>query len=350
MTGPGEDLLGLRVPVVAAPMAGGPSTPELVAAVGDAGGLGFLAAGYRSRDDLRALVDRTRSLTARPFGVNLFVAGPRADDAAALAAYGRRLTPLANRLGTRLGDPVWDDDGYAAKLDLLVELAVPLVSLTFGCPTGEDVARLHGVGTLVAVTVTSASEAVTAADRGADLVVAQGAQAGGHRGGFDPTAQDALALLPLLVAVRAAVDIPVIAAGGMMTGDDIAEALAAGAVAAALGTAFLLTPEAGTSQPHRQGLTDPRFDETTVTRAFTGRPARALVNAFVREHSEAAPAAYPQVHHLTRPLRAAAAAEGDLDHVHLWAGTGWRDARSLPAGELVATLGAELRSAAAARS
>ncbi|MEV1286275.1 nitronate monooxygenase [Micromonospora sp. NPDC049679] len=339
--------LGVPLPVIAAPMAGGPSTAMLVAAVGEAGGLGFLAAGYRTADQLRAQITQVRTLTDRPFGVNLFVPGDPSVDRPALDAYAPALEPVATRLGVALGEPHWEDDEYAAKLELLVAERVPLISFTFGCPSTADVERLREVDTVVAVTVTSPAEAVQAQRAGADALVVQGAEAGGHQGSFHddpdvPLGAAARPLATLLAELAPAVPLPLIAAGGLMTRDDIAAVLAAGAVAAQLGTAFLCCPEAGTSETHRRALLDPRFSVTAFTRAFTGRTARSLVNGFLRSHTAGAPAAYPWVHHLTRPLRVAAAARGDADALHLWAGEGWQAIRPMPAAELVTTLGAEL--------
>jgi nitronate monooxygenase len=335
--------LGLAVPVVAAPMAGGPSTPALVAAVGGAGGLGLVPAGYRDAGYLREQIGAVRALTDRPFGVNVFVPGSVEVDHAALAAYAASLAPDAAALGVEPGEPRWDDDDYAAKLDLLAEEAVPLVSFAFGCPAARDVARLRRAGSAVLVTVTTAAEAATAAAAGVDALCVQGIEAGAHRGSFEdgPTDQ-ALPLLALLAEVRAAVDLPLLATGGLMSGADIAAALAAGADAGQLGTAFLCCPEAGTSATHRQALLGGAYTETAYTRAFTGRTARGLANAFLREHSAAAPAGYPWVHHLTRPLRTAAATRGDADRLHLWAGANWQRIRPMPAADLVATLAAEL--------
>jgi nitronate monooxygenase len=341
-----RERLGLRVPVIAAPMAGGPSTPELVVAVAEAGGLGFLAAGYRSADEVRRQIGDVRGRTSRPFGVNVFVPGDPAVDRQALEGYRHRLTPLAERMGVALGEPRWDDDEYHAKLDLLESERVPVVSFTFGCPPPDDVARLRAAGSLVIVTVTNAAEAVNAEAAGADAQCVQGAEAGAHRGSFsdDPTLASGAGALPLLAAlaeVRAAVSLPLIAAGGLMAGEDIRSVLAAGAAAAQLGTAFLCCPEAGTTATHRDALVNPTFSTTAFTRAFTGRTARGLVNAFVRDNPDP-PAGYPWVHHLTRPLRLAAAERGDADVLHLWAGQNWRRIRDLSAGQLVTRLGAEV--------
>jgi nitronate monooxygenase len=198
----------------------------------------------------------------------------------------------------------------------------------------------------VLVTVTSVEEARQAAAVEPDGLWVQGSEAGAHRGSFvdDDSTGPAVPLLDLLAAVRSETDLPLVAAGGLMDGADVAAALAAGATWAGLGTAFLGCPEAGTHPTYLAALTDPRFDRTAMTRAFTGRPARALVNAFVREHDAVSPRGYPEVHHVTRPLRTAAATAGDADHLHLWAGEGWQRLRSMPAADLVRTLGAELSS------
>ncbi|MBL7489655.1 nitronate monooxygenase [Frankia sp. AgB1.9] len=343
--------------IVCAPMAGGPSTPELAAAVGAAGGLGTLAAGYLSADRFAADITRTRALTGRPFAVNLFVGGPAATRTQAVADYAERLRPLAVELGVAPGEPFpggdADDDDFAAKLDVLVRARPALVSFAFGLPPSEAVDRCHDAGIPVAITVTDERQALAAAGRGADALIAQGWEAGGHRGGIDPDdtegATGRLALLPLLARVRASVDLPVLAAGGIADGAGVAAALAAGASAAVVGTAFLRTPEAGTSPVHRAALTSGR--QTVVSRAFTGRLARGLDNAFTREHGSHAPAAYPQVHRITAPLRAEGRRRGDPELVNLWAGQAAALSRDAPAGNLVAEWHAQAQEAlAAARS
>ncbi|PXX66696.1 nitroalkane oxidase [Nocardia tenerifensis] len=331
----------LTVPIVLAPMAGGPSTPELTGAVAEAGGLGLLAAGYLSATDLAARIAATRAATGRPFGVNLFVPGP-ATPAADFADY---LAELAR--DHPVGDAKHDTDDWAAKLDLLVADPVAVVSFTFGCPTAEEIARLRAVGSETWVTVTSPAEARIAVERGADVLVAQGAEAGGHRATFvDRPADDAtdpLSVLALLQLLTAATDKPVVATGGITTGAGIAAALAAGAAAAQLGTAFLRCPEAGTNPVHRAALT--ADTPTMLTRAFTGRRARGLRNRFMVEHSANAPVAYPEIHYATAPLRAEARTAGNPENVNLWAGQTHTLAPELPAGELVRTLAAETKTA-----
>ncbi|MEU3397443.1 nitronate monooxygenase [Streptomyces filamentosus] len=339
-----------RYPIVQAPMAGGASCPELVGAVCEAGGLGFLAAGYKTADSLYQEVKQTRRLTGRPFGVNVFMpqAGPTADPAA-VEVYRHQLAGEAGWYETPLGDPdSGRDDGYESKLAILLDDPVPVVSFTFGCPKPETFHALARSGTRTIVTVTSAEEARTAEAAGADALCVQGVEAGGHQGSYrdDPAEQQpGTGLLALLAQVREATALPLLATGGLMRGAQIAAVLAAGAVAAQLGTAFLGCPESGAHPLHKRALTDPLFHRTALTRAFSGRPARGLVNRFMREHGPYAPAAYPEIHHLTAPLRKAAATAGDAQGMALWAGQGHRLARELPAGELVALLAAELDTA-----
>ncbi|GGK93912.1 oxidoreductase [Sphaerisporangium melleum] len=332
------DLSALALPIVQAPLAGGPSTPELAAAVSAAGGLGFLAAGYRTAESVRSDIAAVRALTDAPFGVNIFVPSPGPADQAAVQAYAGRLRGESERYGVPLGAPVADDDGWRGKLDVVTAERVPVVSFTFGTPPREVAGELRASGCLVLVTVTTPDEAVAAYESGADALVAQGVEAGGHRGGFTDDDTD-FGLLALLRLVLRATPLPVVAAGGIADGAGVAAVLAAGAVAAQLGTAFLRTPEAGTSPAHREALGSRRL--TAVTRAFTGRRARGLVNRFLREHTAEAPSAYPQVHHLTAPLRAAARRAGDAEGVNLWAGQGHALAEEVPAGELVRRLATE---------
>ena len=289
----------LAIPIVAAPMAGGVSTPPLAAAVSEAGGLGFLAAGYLNPGTLVEQIKAIRTLTDAPFGVNLFVPDGSDTDAEALARYRDRLEAEAALYGTELGEPAADDDYWAEKLAVVRDLEVPMVSFTFGCPSPAMVADLKEHGCEVVVTVTSAVEARLAADAGADAVCVQGPEAGAHRGTFSNAEPgDNIGLLPLLRRVSAAVDLPLIATGGLAHGRDVAAVLVAGASAAQLGTVFLACPESGANPLHKAALTDTAFPGTAVTRAFSGRPARGLVNRFTLDHSASAPAAYPQVNNL----------------------------------------------------
>ncbi|MFF8989912.1 nitronate monooxygenase [Streptomyces sp. NPDC014983] len=338
-------------PIVQAPMAGGVSVPELAAAVGEAGGLGFLAAGYKTADGMYQEIKRLRSLTDRPFGVNVFMPQPEYAESGAVEVYAHQLAGEAAWYETELGDPdSGRDDGYDAKLAVLLDDPVPAVSFHFGVPSREALERLRRAGTVTLVTATTAEEAVAVERAGADAVIAQGVEAGGHQGTHRDIAENdgtGIGLLSLITQIREAVRLPVVAAGGIMRGAQIAAVLAAGASAAQLGTAFLATPESGAPEVHKQALTNPLFARTETTRAFTGRPARALVNRFLREHGPYAPAAYPEINHLTSPLRKAAAKAGDAQGMALWAGQGHRLARELPAGRLVEVLAAELAEARA---
>ncbi len=335
-------LTELEHPIVQAPMAGGTSTVELARAVCEAGGLGFLAAGYVAPADLRSGIESFRESTDQPFGVNVFApAGPPAGPDAV-----RR---FAEGFGSdaELGTPRHDDDNYDEKVELLAELSVPVVSFTFGCPDAREVGRLRDAGTAVWITVTTPEEARLAAEAGADALVVQGVEAGGHRGSFDDTAPGEIGLLALLRLVAGQTNLPLVAAGGLGDGAGIAGALIAGASAVQLGTAFMLCPEAGTTPAHRAALTTDA--PTALTRAFTGRTARSIVNGFMREHGDA-PAAYPEIHHLTNTMRRAARAAGDPDGFQLWAGQGHQLARELPAGEVVRLLTTETREATQAVS
>ncbi|WP_282613403.1 nitronate monooxygenase [Streptomyces sp. XM4193] len=348
----------LRLPVVQAPMAGGAATPELAAAVSGAGGLGFLAAGYKTPEAMYEQIRAVRRLTRRPFGVNVFVppASPHPSEhggetPAAVEVYRAQLAGEARWYDTALGDPEQGtDDAYDGKLAVLREHPVPVVSFAFGCPSARTLRSLSERGTLTVVTVTSVAEARAAQRAGADALCVQGIEAGGHQSTHhdDPYADGAgVGLLALIGQVHESVPLPLVAAGGLMRGGQIAAALAAGAAAAQLGTAFLPCPESGAHPLHKQSLTDPLFARTELTRAFSGRPARGLVNRFMREHGPYAPAAYPQVHHLTAGIRRAAAAAGDAQGMALWAGQGHRLARTLPAAELVALLAEEVEAARA---
>ncbi|PKV89341.1 nitronate monooxygenase family protein [Streptomyces sp. TLI_146] len=340
----------LSVPLVQAPMAGGASTPELAAAVSEVGGLGFLAAGYRTAQGMREQIVRIRELTGGPFGVNLFVPGPvAASSAEAVAAYREELLADAAEFGVTLPVPAeeGDDDGWDEKLDVLVREPVPVVSFTFGLPGASVVEALHRAGSHLIGTATTVAEAEAAEALGVDALCLQGPDAGGHRATHDAAAEPSDLPLPdLLAAARERVRIPLIAAGGLGTGEDIAAVLAAGAVAAQLGTVYLRTHESGASRTHQDALVDPRFTETVVTRAFSGRPARGLRNRFIDAHDATAPDAYPQVHHLTKGLRAAAAKSGDAERLHLWAGSRHRLARAVPATVLTRDLWEETRAAA----
>ena len=308
----------LEIPIVLAPLAGGPATVDLAVAVSDAGGLGFLAAGYRTATDMCEQVRAFRARSEMPFGVNVFTPAPSPTAPAVYASYVERLRAEAGRAGVQLGEPRADDDDWEAKLAALSELAVPVVSFVFGCPSPAVIAALRARGSSVWVTVTNPAEARQAEAAGADALVLQGYEAGGHRGSFSDSTESAYGLLALLQLVGADAKVALVAAGGVATGAGVAAVLAAGARAAQVGTAFLRCPAAGTSAVHRAALASAA--PTALTRAFTGKPARAIVNRFMREHGDAAPSAYPELHHVTAPRRQAGRSHGDPEVVNLWAG------------------------------
>ena len=328
------------LPIVGAPLGGGPSTPALAAAVSEAGGLGFLAAGYKTAAAVAEEIGDLRRLTSRPFGLNVFFPTRDEVDERVLAAYAERMRAEGDRYGVDPGEPRWTDDDWAAKLELAARESPDVVSFTFGCPEREIVEWLHERGSRVWCTVTSAEEAQRAAAAALDALVVQGAEAGGHQGSFEDHDGEPQALLDLVAAVVRATGLPLVAAGGIASGEDVARALAAGADAAQIGSALLLADEAGTSEPHREALQ--AGGETRLTRAFTGRRARGIVNRFMAAHDAVAPRGYPEIHYVTAPIRAAARAVGDADGINLWAGTGFGKAREGPAAELVERWASEL--------
>lgn len=335
-------------PLVVAPMAGGTSTPALVIAAAQAGAIGFLAAGYKTPAAMAAEIQQVRSAvknTGQNFGVNVFVPGEPVVETEQLKAYRERLLKDAALLGAGMPELspglLNDTDFWSEKVQLLIDDPVPLVSFTFGLPEAGLVRSLHAAGSLVWATVTSPAEATAAAGLGVDALVVQHNSAGGHSAAFLPAPvahQQSADVIELMTQLRAAgVARPLIAAGGIGTANRLREVLAAGAIAAQLGTAFVRSIESGARQLHKDALADQRFNVTAITRAFTGKNARALVNRFVSEHPDA-PTAYPTVHHLTAPLRAKAAADDDADSLNLWAGTSWRTAQAGPAANIIRAL------------
>ena len=331
--------LGVTAPVLAAPMAGGPTTAALVTAAAQAGGLGFLAGGYKTAEQLRAQLAEVRAVTP-VFGVNLFAPNPVAIDPADYRRYTAALRPLAERYGVELPpEPVEDDDYWAQKLDLLRRDPVPVVSFTFAIPPAQVIASLRSVGSVVVQTVTNAAEARAATDAGVDMLAVQGWAAGGHSATLTPSRfPEPIPTAVLVALIRDASRLPLIAAGGLATPAQVAEVIHAGAEAVMVGTALLRTPQSGASAVHQAAIADRSRGETILTRSFTGRPARAIRNRFTEEYDALAPSGYPALHHLTSPIRKAAAAAGDPEAVHLWAGTGYRQAAAGEAADVLRTL------------
>lgn len=328
----------IDTPLVLAPMAGGPSTVDLAAAVGSAGGFPFLAGAYLTAERLAADIGELRDrLGDAAFGVNLFAPSPDEPTMAAeVEAYAASLRPWAELAGVELGEPRWADDDFDAKVEVLVRDRVPVASFSFAWPSAEVVDLLHAGGAEVWVTVNDAGEVAWARELGVTGLIAQGWEAGGHRGGPVDTGEVQLGTRELLESVLAVTDLPVVAAGGVMDAAGLRALRDAGAHAVSCGTAFLCAHEAGTSAVHRQALATRR--RTVVTRAFTGRSARALATSWTDLAGPLAPAAYPHVHFLTAPLRGWARTHGEMELVALWAGEGHTACRSLPAAEIAALL------------
>jgi NAD(P)H-dependent flavin oxidoreductase YrpB (nitropropane dioxygenase family) len=335
--------LGITTPVLAAPMAGGPTTAALVTAAARSGGMGFLAAGYKTAEQLHQQLTEVRA-AAQVFGVNLFAPNPVAIDPAEFHRYAEALRPLAERYGVELPPaPVEDDDHWEQKLDLLRGDPVPVVSFTFAIPPRQVIDSLRSRGSIVAATVTDAAEARAATDAGVDMLAVQGYAAGGHSATLTPSRFPKPIPTAVLVAmIQDATPLPVIAAGGLATPAQVAAVIHSGAQAVMIGTALLRTSESGASAAHRAAIADRCSGETVLTRAFTGRPARGIRNRFIDTYDAVAPSGYPAVHHLTSPIRKAAAAAGDLEAVHLWAGTGYQQASTGQAAEVLRTLAGSL--------
>ncbi|HZX00689.1 MAG TPA: nitronate monooxygenase [Bacilli bacterium] len=342
-----QEVLGVQHPIVLAPMAGGPSTPELAAAVSNAGGLGSLGVAYLAPPAIRDAIAAVRRLSHRAFAVNLFVPEPAAPDTERIPEIQALLAPYRAELGLpapRLPDPLVIP--FEDQLAVVLETRVPICSFTFGVPAAEVVRALRDAGTLVVGTATHVEEARALERAGVDAIVAQGAEAGGHRGTFLGRAEDALiGTMALVPQVVDAVRVPVLAAGGIMDGRGVVAALALGACAAQLGTAFLACDEAGTDAHYRRALAESQDTSSTITRAFSGRAARGLRNRFVEEWEAREPAPFPVQNVLTGDIRAAARRAGRPELVNLWAGQGSPRIRRVPAAELMRALLEEMAAA-----
>lgn len=343
--------LGIENPIIQAPMAGGFTTSELVAAVSNAGGLGSLGAAYLKPADIVAAIEGVRALTDKPFNINLFAGGYQA--AADLNANFDP-QPMLNVLAgifTELGLPAPALSSpspcpFPEQLEAVIEARPSVFSFTFGVPSAEAIARVKARGIVTLGTATTAEEGRLLAAAGVDGIVAQGAEAGAHRGTFaGPFDKSMVPTFQLVREIAERSPVPVIASGGLMDGRDIALALAAGASAVQLGTAFLASPESGASAMHKQALLAAKQDTTVITRAFSGRPARGLMNEYIaRLHEvEQSIPPFPQQNALTRPMRTAAAKRGDARFLSLWAGTGVARSRSMPAAKLVECLMQEMK-------
>ncbi len=341
--------LSVVIPIIQAPMAG-VSTPDLAAAVSNAGGLGSISVGATDAAGARPMIEAVRERTDRAFNVNLFVHAPARRDAAGEAAWLKALEPLFAEFGaappTGLTPPYTSFLEDDAMLALLVELAPPVVSFHFGLPDAPRIAALKQAGCLLLATATSLDEARLARETGMDAVVAQGYEAGGHRGVFDPTApDDRLGTFALTRLLANCAGLPVIAAGGIMDGQGVRAALALGAVAAQLGTAFVGCPESSADDAHRTALRSEAAMHTVMTRVISGRPARGLPNRFT-DWGEAVDRRlpdYPVAYDAGKALNAAARARDETGFGARWAGQGAPLARFMPAADLMRELTREMQ-------
>ena len=339
--------LGIAHPIIQAPMGGGFTPPDLVAAVSNAGALGSLGAPYLSPAQITEAAEKIRALTDRPFTVNLFAGGYAApshiDPAPMLALLGE----VHEKLG--IPPPVLpplSPSPFEAQLEAVLAARPKVFSFTFGIPDAGSIARLKQQGIVILGTATTVGEAQLLAAVGVDAVVAQGEEAGAHRGTFAGPFEDAMVpTLDLVEAIARTVNIPVVASGGLMEGREIAAALKRGAIAVQLGTAFLACPECGAPAAHKRALLEAGQDTTVITRAFSGRQARGLRNAFIDAVKPDMILPFPQQNDLTRPMRGAAAKKDQPDYLSLWAGRGVARIRQMPAAELVRSLVAEIVSA-----
>jgi len=331
--------LGVKHPVLLAPLGGGPGTPELAAAVSNAGGFGSLGAAYLTPDQITEAVRRTRALTDRPFSINLFV-GAREERFVEPGPMLEFLGEIHKELGLPPPlAPVPKPDPFPDQFQAVLEARPAAFSFTFGIPDREALHALRSRGIAIVGTATTVEEGRLLAEAGVDAIAIQGAEAGAHRGTFAGSFE--ASMIPTMDLVRGLAPIsPVIASGGIMDGRDIARMLANGAIAVQLGTAFLRCPESGASPPYRRALEQATSDTTVITRAFSGRPARGLINEFITALAgkEDTILPYPLQNALTRPMRTAAGAQGKAGYLSLWAGQGVARSREMPAGELVATL------------
>jgi nitronate monooxygenase len=339
----------MTIPVVLAPMGGGPSTPELTAAVSNGGGLGSLAAAYSTPERIEQDIARVRELTRRPFAVNLFSPPaqlPPVEDASPVAGF---LRPYHERLGLQAPQlPRKPAEDFDQQLEAVAMARAPIVSFTFGLLPAKATERLKAQGIYLIGTATTVEEARQLEQAGADAVVAQGSEAGAHRGTFAVEAEEALIGTVALVPQMAdAVRVPVIASGGIMDGRGIVAAMVLGASAVQMGTAFLACKEAGTNAAYREALAQAREDQTTLTRAFSGKMARGLRNEFIKQWNASGLAhlPFPWQNAFTQPMRRAAAQAGQAGLLSLWAGQGVTMLRECSAEKLMSNLKDEMKRA-----
>lgn len=339
--------LGMRHPIIQAPMAG-ISTPALAAAVSEAGGLGSLGIGASTTEQARQQIAQMRALTGRAVHINLFCHPPAQADAQRETAWLQQLAPEFARFGATppagLHEIYASATGNAALQAMLLQERPAVVSFHFGLPEQGFIEALRAAGIVTLASATSLDEARRIEQAGVDVIVAQGVEAGGHRGTFDPGQDSLMGTFALVRVLARHTRLPVVAAGGIMDGAGIAAALRLGACAAQMGTAFILCPESAASPAYRAELRSERAHHTGITAAISGRPARGIVNrlhALGHRHGLPLPD-YPRTYDAGKALHQAASAQGCSDYAAHWAGQGAPLARAMPAAELVRVLAAEL--------
>jgi len=352
--------LGLAHPIIQAPLAGGGDTPDLVAAVSNSGALGFIGAAYLTPEQIESTAAAVRAKTSRPFGINLFAPVPGSDSPSIPNSMLARLSPYFAELGlpapASASFPTGQTGSHAsstgdrtdAQLAAALESGASCFSFTLGLLSADAVAQIKARKMFLVGTATTVDEAVQLEKLGVDAIITQGSEAGGHRGTFATDfAQGMVGTISLVPQVVDAVRLPVIASGGIMDGRGIIAALALGAQAAQMGTAFLTCHEAGVPEVYKQAILNAREDQTRITRAFSGRPARGIVNRFMTEmeEDEASIPQFPIQNSLTRSLRTAAAKQGRAEFLSLWSGQGARLARRQSAAELIERLAGEMEEA-----
>lgn len=331
--------LGLKYPIIQAPMAGGATTPELVAAVSNSGGLGSLGAGYMSPKDIRLAIQKIRQLTDKPFAVNLFIPEAHSASAEQMQKACEAIHQCCSKFNLQIEPPsVPYTESFEEQVNILMEEKIPVFSFTFGILEPKWITPFKANHTLLIGTATTLAEAKVLQNSGVDMVVAQSSEAGGHRGTFIGKAEDALIkLIDLVAQLVDAIDVPVIAAGGVMNGQDIIQAIRAGASAVQMGTAFLSCPESGVHPEYKKALLTQRQDSTTLTRAFSGKLARGIRNSFINcmENKKNAILDYPIQNALTSNFRKKAYENGNIEFMSLWAGQSVHLSRGVSVNKLM---------------
>jgi nitronate monooxygenase len=332
--------LKIKYPIIQAGMAGGITTPALVAAVSNAGGLGNLGAGYMSAEDMRHTIQTIHTLTDQPFGVNLFIPAFPTSTQAHIDQTNDLLSPIRSELGITTTFQTYDAPAklFEQQIAVLLEENVPIVSFTFGIPPKEIVEKLKAKDKTLIGTATTVQEAILNEASGMDMVVAQGSEAGGHRGTFNGSFEKAMiGTIALVPQVVDHVNIPVIAAGGIMDGRGVLASLALGAHGVQMGTAFVTSLESGAKEQHKSAILNSKETDPVITSAFSGKPARGVENKFItnmKQHEPQLPD-YPIQNSMTQAIRKEAAIQNKPEYMSLWSGQNTRQSQSKPADQII---------------